>query len=107
MFGILDAERFEALHIFLLNLGSSCDAGSRLALRQHALSDEKRSKTGSGEPMWDGDVPLWRVEAGAYEEAMTIHSCRLGFGPYKPLGGSLSKLWFVGVPPANLHELTI
>jgi hypothetical protein len=58
MFGILEAERFEALHIFLLNLGGSCGAGSRLALRQHALSGEKRPKTGSGEPMWDGVVPL-------------------------------------------------
>jgi hypothetical protein len=97
MFGILEDERFEASHSFLLNLGSSCGAGSCLALRKHALSGEKRPKTVSGEPMWDGVAPLWRVEAGAYEEAMTIHSCRLDCGPYKPVGGSLSKLWFVAL----------
>ena len=49
-------------------------------------SGEDRPKTGNGEPMCDCIFPVWRVEAGSYEEAMAIYNIRRGFGPYKPMG---------------------
>ena len=29
---------------------------------------------------------LYRIEAGTFEEAMSVYSLRLGYGPYKPAG---------------------
>ena len=47
---------------------------------------EDRPKTGNGEPLWNCVFPVWRVEAGSWEEAMTIYNFRLGYTPYKPVG---------------------
>jgi len=46
----------------------------------------ERPKTGNGEPLWNCVFPVWRIEAGSFEEAMAIYNIRRGFGPYQPSG---------------------
>jgi hypothetical protein len=47
---------------------------------------EEPPKTGNGERLWDCVVPLWRIEAGSFEEAMAVYNIRCGYKPYVPLG---------------------
>ena len=37
------------------------------------LMSEVRPKSGSGEPLSNCVVPLWRIEVGSFEEAMAVY----------------------------------
>ena len=49
---------------------------------------EEPPQLANGEPMWDCDVVLFRVEADSHEEAMALYHLRCGFEPYKPVGAA-------------------
>ena len=53
----------------------------------HALCQgEDPPSLANGHPMDARAELLWTFEAGSHEEAMAIHTIRLGWGTYKPHG---------------------